>query len=88
MMCRAYVWLSDIVPISVDAHVVIEVPFRPGHPETASPMNDFFPLAIFAACLFATFGLVRVCEWLLPAGPRIGPAASDQMPARQEGSMP
>jgi hypothetical protein len=29
-------------------------------------MNDLIPIAIFTGCLLATFGLVRVCEWLKP----------------------
>lgn len=29
-------------------------------------MNDLIALVIFLACLLATFGLVRVCEWLKP----------------------
>ena len=30
-------------------------------------MNDLIPIAVFIGCLLATFGLVRVCEWLRPA---------------------
>jgi hypothetical protein len=30
-------------------------------------MNDLIPIAFFIGCLLATFGLVRVCEWLKPA---------------------
>lgn len=30
-------------------------------------MNDLIPIAFFVGCLLATFGLVRVCEWLRPA---------------------
>jgi hypothetical protein len=30
-------------------------------------MNDLIPIAVFVGCLLATFGLVRVCEWLRPA---------------------
>ncbi len=29
-------------------------------------MNDLILIAFFALCLIATFGLVRVCEWLRP----------------------
>ncbi|MDX2118292.1 MAG: hypothetical protein SFY96_08940 [Planctomycetota bacterium] len=29
-------------------------------------MNDLIPFALFVGCLLATFGLVRVCEWLRP----------------------
>lgn len=29
-------------------------------------MNDLIPIAFFVACLLATFGLVRACEWLRP----------------------
>jgi len=32
-------------------------------------MNDLIPLAVFALCLLATFGFVRVCEWLRPSDP-------------------
>jgi hypothetical protein len=32
-------------------------------------MNDLVPIALFIGCLLATFGLVRVCEWLRPASP-------------------
>lgn len=30
-------------------------------------MNDLIPIAFFVGCMVATFGLVRVCEWLVPA---------------------
>lgn len=29
-------------------------------------MNDLIPIILFAGCLLATIGLVRVCEWLRP----------------------
>lgn len=29
-------------------------------------MNDLIPIAFCVGCLLATFGLVRVCEWLRP----------------------
>jgi len=29
-------------------------------------MNDLIPIAFFFGCLLATFGLVRVCDWLRP----------------------
>lgn len=32
-------------------------------------MNDLLSIAFFVGCLLATFGLVRVCEWLRPVGP-------------------
>lgn len=48
-------------------------------------MNDPILIAVFALCLLATFGLVRVCEWLRPAEPtRAGhDAASSRTEARQ-----
>lgn len=33
-------------------------------------MNDLTAVGIFFACLIATLGLVRVCEWLRPPTPR------------------
>lgn len=39
-------------------------------------MNDVIPIAIFIGCLFATFGLARVCEWLRPAAPAQRSAAN------------
>lgn len=38
-------------------------------------MNDLTAIGIFIACLIATLGLVRACEWL---GPR---AQREQAPA-------
>jgi hypothetical protein len=32
-------------------------------------MNDLTAIGLFFACLIATFGLVRVCEWLRPQVP-------------------
>ncbi|HLP84945.1 MAG TPA: hypothetical protein VK157_11400 [Phycisphaerales bacterium] len=29
-------------------------------------MNDLIPIAFFVGCLLATFGLMRMCEWLRP----------------------
>lgn len=31
-------------------------------------MEDLIPILLFVGCLLATFGLVRVCEWLRPVG--------------------
>lgn len=31
-------------------------------------MSDIISIAVFVGCLLATFGLVRVCEWLGPLG--------------------
>jgi hypothetical protein len=47
-------------------------------------MNELIIIAVFALCLLATFGLVRVCEWLRPIEPtRAGhDATSSRMEAR------
>lgn len=37
-------------------------------PSAGHSMNDLIPIAFFVGCLLATFGLVRVCEWLRPVG--------------------
>lgn len=34
-------------------------------------MNDLTAVGLFFACLIATFGLVRVCEWLRPPTPHV-----------------
>lgn len=47
-------------------------------------MNDLIPIAVFIGCLLATFGLIRVCDWLRPAtspqrsDPRAATAPSHQ----------
>ncbi len=33
-------------------------------------MNDLAAIGFFFACLIATLGLLRVCEWLRPPKPR------------------
>lgn len=55
-------------------------------------MNDLIPIALFIGCLFATFGLLRVCEWLKPAtsaqrsDPGGGNEASTSTNRREEGA--
>jgi hypothetical protein len=34
-------------------------------------MNDLTAVGLFFACLIATLGLVRVCEWLRPHVPAL-----------------
>lgn len=34
-------------------------------------MNDLTAVGLFFACLIATLGLVRVCEWLGPRAPAL-----------------
>jgi hypothetical protein len=46
-------------------------------------MNDLTAFAIFAACLLATFGLVRLCAALAPRVPNL-PDASSAASADQE----
>ncbi|MDX2117157.1 MAG: hypothetical protein SFY96_03130 [Planctomycetota bacterium] len=49
-------------------------------------MNDLIPIAFFALCLLATFGLVRVCEWLRPVSQmQRGEQAGSRDPAAQHG---
>lgn len=34
-------------------------------------MNDLSAIAVFVVCLLATFGLLRLCDWLSPgSGPK------------------
>jgi hypothetical protein len=40
-------------------------------------MNDVFVIALFVACVFLTFGLVRVCAWLAPVLPAPGEHSGD-----------
>jgi len=44
-------------------------------------MSDLIPIAIFVGCMLATFGLLRLCEWLRP------PAASTTHRADQAGAI-
>jgi hypothetical protein len=32
-------------------------------------MNDLVAILLFAGSLLATFGLVQLCEWLVPTAP-------------------
>lgn len=49
-------------------------------------MNDLIPFAFFVGCLLATFGLVRVCEWLRPISHmQRGEHAVSREPAAQHG---
>lgn len=42
-------------------------------------MNDLTALAVFFACLLATLGLVRACDWLRP------PTSREQTPVDPDG---
>lgn len=44
-------------------------------------MSDLLPILIFVACVFGTFGLVRVCERLQPA--RSAAARAGNEPAKE-----
>ncbi len=49
-------------------------------------MNDLITIAIFVGCLLATFGLVRVCEWLQPISPmQRGEQSGAREPAARHG---
>jgi hypothetical protein len=63
---RAYALLSDTPPHASDTRT-----------DRNATMNDLTAIGLFFACLIATLGLVRVCEWLQPhlPAPRGEPAA-------------
>lgn len=46
-------------------------------------MNEIIPIAVFIACMLATIGLVRVCEWLRPRS--TGPGLGDHDRVHEEG---
>lgn len=47
-----------------------------------TPMNDLIPIVFFVACVIATLGLVRACEWLWPASPHSGHTRAGEDPTR------
>lgn len=55
---RAYALLSDTGPHDGDTRS-----------DWNAAMNDLIAVGLFFACLVATLGLVRVCEWLRPHVP-------------------